>query len=168
MKYEQADALNGAIRVIAIRHRARAAAKLAELGLHPGHEAILLLLDAYGPQTQKQLAVGAGCEPPSITLMVRKLEAAGLLSRRSSTQDARAVVVALTDQGRAVIAPLKELWRDLADETVASLTSTSAEQLLAVLTDLANGLRRPLAGDGSGSPASGDGSGRPLAGDGSV
>ncbi|MFC6017625.1 MarR family winged helix-turn-helix transcriptional regulator [Plantactinospora solaniradicis] len=149
MEYEQADALNGAIRVIAIRHRARAAAKLAELGLHPGHEAVLLLLDAYGPQTQKQLAVGAGCEPPSITLMVRKLEAAGLLSRRSSTEDARAVVVALTDEGRAVIAPLKALWQELADETVASLTSTSAEQLLAVLTDLANGLRSPAVGDGS-------------------
>jgi len=141
MEYEQADALNGAIRVIAIRHRARAAAKLAELGLHPGHEAVLLLLDGSGPQTQKQLAAGAGCEPPSITLMVRKLEAAGLVSRRSDSRDARAVVVTLTDRGRDIIGPLKTLWRDLADETVASLRHTSPEQLLAVLTDLADGLR---------------------------
>ncbi|MBN6056892.1 winged helix-turn-helix transcriptional regulator, partial [Nonomuraea sp. RK-328] len=147
MDFEQADALNGAIRVIAIRHRARAAVKLAELGLHPGHEAVLLLLDANGPQTQKQLATGAACEPPSITLMVRKLEAAGLVARRPSTQDARAVVVALTDAGRDVIAPLKELWRELADETVAHLSVTPVDQLITVVTDLAGSLRATTADD---------------------
>ncbi|MEV0200408.1 MarR family winged helix-turn-helix transcriptional regulator [Nonomuraea sp. NPDC050691] len=147
VEYEQADALNGAIRVIAIRHRARAAVKLAELGLHPGHEAVLLLLDANGPQTQKQLATGAGCEPPSITLMVRKLEAAGLVARHPSAQDARAVVVTLTDAGRDVIAPLKALWRELADETVAHLSATTVDQLIAVVTDLADSLRTATAGD---------------------
>ncbi|GAA2323143.1 hypothetical protein GCM10010149_90450 [Nonomuraea roseoviolacea subsp. roseoviolacea] len=141
MDFEQADALNGAIRTISIRHRARAAVKLAELGLHPGHEAVLLLLDADGPQTQRQLSVGAGCEPPSITLMVRKLEAAGLVARHPSEQDARAVVVSLTDAGRDVIGPLKALWCELADETVAHLTATPVDRLLAAVTDLAGSLR---------------------------
>jgi DNA-binding MarR family transcriptional regulator len=141
MEFPQADALNGAIRTICIRHRAYAAARLATLGLHPGHEAVLLLLDAHGPQTQKELAAGAGCEPPSITVMVRKLEAAGLISRRPATQDARAVVVELTDKGHQTIPALKSLWQDLADQTVADLGSTSIEQLIATLTDLARSLQ---------------------------
>jgi hypothetical protein len=33
------------------------------------------------------------------------------------------------------------LWQELADETVANLTSTSPEQLIAVLTDLADSVR---------------------------
>ncbi|MFD1541380.1 MarR family winged helix-turn-helix transcriptional regulator [Nonomuraea guangzhouensis] len=146
MDFEQAEALNGAIRMIALKHRAQAGAKLAELGLHPGHEAVLLLLHANGPQTQRQLAAGAGCEPPSITLMVRKLEAAGLVSRVAAVQDARANVVRLTDEGQQVIPRLKRLWQDLADETVAGLTSTSADQLITALTDLAHSLQNRAPG----------------------
>lgn len=141
MDFERADTLNGAIRTIALKHRARAAVKLAELGLHPGHEAVLFLLSAKGPQTQRQLATGADCEPPSITLMVRKLEAAGLVSRAPAAQDARANVVRLTDEGEKVILRMKELWRDLADETVAGLTDTSADELITALTDLARSLQ---------------------------
>ncbi|WP_192809462.1 MarR family winged helix-turn-helix transcriptional regulator [Actinomadura rudentiformis] len=141
MDFERADTLNGAIRTIALKHRARAAVKLAELGLHPGHEAVLFLLSAKGPQTQRQLAAGADCEPPSITLMVRKLEAAGLVSRAPAVQDARANVVRLTAEGEKVILRMKELWRELADETVASLTDTSADELITALTDLARGLQ---------------------------
>jgi DNA-binding MarR family transcriptional regulator len=104
---------------------------------------VLLLLDAHGPRSQRQLADGAGCEPPSITLMVRKLESAGLLSRRPDPGDARAVVVELTDAGRALVPRLKHVWRDLADETVAGLTATPVDQLVAVLTELAESLARP-------------------------
>ncbi|MFI0450160.1 MarR family winged helix-turn-helix transcriptional regulator [Actinomadura sp. 6N118] len=147
MDFERADSLNGAIRTIALKHRARAAVKLAELGLHPGHEAVLFLLSAKGPQTQRQLAAGADCEPPSITLMVRKLEAAGLVSRTPAAQDARANVVRLTDEGEKVILRMKELWRDLADETVAGLADTSADDLIAVLTDLARSLQGRTSAD---------------------
>ncbi|MBN6054462.1 winged helix-turn-helix transcriptional regulator, partial [Nonomuraea sp. RK-328] len=147
--FERAEALNGAVRMIALKHRARAAAKLAELGLHPGHEAVLFLLHADGPQTQRQLATGAGCEPPSITLMVRKLEAAGLISRVPAVQDARANVVRLTDEGQQVILRLRRLWRDLAEETVAGLTDTSVDQVIKTLTDLAHSLQSqaPAAGE---------------------
>ncbi len=140
MDFEQADALNGAIRTIGIRHRARAAARLADLGLFPGQETVLLLLAAGGPQTQKELADGAGCEPPSITLMVRKLEAAGLVARRTSDRDARAVVVSLTDRARALLPALEALWTELAEETVAGFTSLPVDDLVAVLTDLAASL----------------------------
>jgi DNA-binding MarR family transcriptional regulator len=145
VKFEHADALNTAIRLVSIKHRARAGATLARLGLHPGQEAVLLLLDAHGPQSQVQLAAGAGCEPPSVTVMVRKLEAAGLISRQPSSHDARAVMVELTEQGRALIPRLKALWIELAEQTVAVLANTDVDQLIAVLTDLANGLHPRVA-----------------------
>jgi DNA-binding MarR family transcriptional regulator len=142
MDFTRADALNGAIRTIALRHRALATARLAMLGLHPGQEAVLLALNADGPQSQRQLADSADCEPPSITLMVRKLETAGLVSRVPDPRDARAVIVALTAQGREITSRVKELWRDLADETVAGLTDTPVDELLPALADLARSLQR--------------------------
>lgn len=140
--FEQADALNGSIRLIAIKHRALAAAALGELGLHPGHEAVLLALHAHGPQTQAQLAQRAGCEPPSITGMVRKLEAAGLLDRHPAPGNARATIVDLTEAGRALVPKLKALWVRLAEDTVAAIPGVDVNRLAATLADLAESLRR--------------------------
>lgn len=140
MDFEQADALNRAIRLIGTKQRALADRKLAGLGLHTGQEALLMELDAHGQRTQIQLSAALGCEPPSITLMAKKLEAAGLISRRRSSRDGRTVVVELTDEGRALLPQLQEVWRRLAEETVAGLESTSPERLQEVLTDLARSL----------------------------
>nr|BFE77970.1 hypothetical protein GCM10020093_005710 [Planobispora longispora] len=82
MDFEHADALNQAIRLLSLRHRARAATLLAPLGLHPGQEVLLLELARTGPMIQAQLSEALGCEPPSVTLMTRKLEATGHIRRR--------------------------------------------------------------------------------------
>ena len=140
MDFAQADTLNRAIRLIGMKHRARAGAALVELGLHPGQEVLLLELDAHGARTQVQLAAGLGCEPPSVTLMGQKLEAAGLITRRPSADDGRATVVELTDQGRALMPRLKEVWQRLAEVTIAGLETTPLDRLLEVLDDLARSL----------------------------
>src|SRR2546430_11748553 len=102
MDFERADAVNQAIRLLSLRHRARAAALLAPLGLHPGQEALLLELDRTGPMIQAKLSDALGCEPPSVTLMTRKLEASGHVRRSPAPDDRRATVVELTDSGRAL------------------------------------------------------------------
>lgn len=145
MDFERADALNRAIRVIGMKHRGQATVALSKLGLHPGQEVLLLELDARGPRTQAQLAGALGCEPPSVTVMVQKLEAAGLIERSPSASDGRATVVELTDKGRALMPRLKEVWLRLAEATVAGLSGTSLDSLLTVLGGLADSLypRRP-------------------------
>jgi DNA-binding MarR family transcriptional regulator len=60
--------------------------------------------------------------------------------RRSSPTDGRATIVELSDQGRALLVELKDAWREVAEQTVAGLTSTSVEELTTVLEDLAASL----------------------------
>ena len=139
MNFQQADALNEAIRAVGIRHRALAIAALAPLGIHPGHKLLLLELEG-GPRTQAQLAAASGYEPPTITESVRQLETAGYVIRRPSPTDARATMVELSDRGRSLLPKLKAAWRQLAEQTIAGLTSTKAGQLTDVLSDLAAGL----------------------------
>jgi DNA-binding MarR family transcriptional regulator len=129
VEFEQADALNQAIRLLSLRHRARAAALLAPLGLHPGQEALLLELDRTGPRIQAQLSEALGCEPPSVTLMARKLEASGHLRRKPAPSDKRASVVELTDRGKALAEQVKLLWCELAEETVAGLPDETVAAL---------------------------------------
>jgi DNA-binding MarR family transcriptional regulator len=140
MNFDQADALNEAIRAIGVRHRELAVAALSPFGIHPGHKLLLLELEAAGPRTQAQLAAASGYEPPTITLSAGQLEAAGLVTRGPSPTDGRATIVELTDEGRALLPKLKEAWRALAEQTVAGLTSISVEQLTDVLSDLAASL----------------------------
>src|SRR3954451_9812987 len=128
MDFEQADALNQAIRLLSLRHRARAAALLAPLGLHPGQEVLLLELARTGPLIQAQLGEALGCEPPSVTLMTRKLEAAGHIRREPAPTDKRATVVALTDRGRALAEQVRQLWCALAEETVRGLPAETVAQ----------------------------------------
>jgi DNA-binding MarR family transcriptional regulator len=139
MNFEQADQLNEAIRAIGIRHRALAIAALAPFGVHPGHKLLLLQLETTGPLTQSQLAAATGYEPPTITLSVRQLEAAGFVVRRPSLTDGRATIVELSDGGRALLPKLKAAWRHLAEQTVAGLT-IPVDQATSVLVDLAASL----------------------------
>jgi DNA-binding MarR family transcriptional regulator len=137
MDFEQADRINQAIRLLTLRHRARAAELLAPLGLHPGQEVLLLTLDRSGPMIQAQLSEALGCEPPSVTIMARKLEAGGHIRRTPSPSDKRASIVELTGSGRALVKRIKKLWIDLAEESVAGLRARTAADLPVVLTAVA-------------------------------
>src|SRR4051794_39813042 len=133
MDPEYAGALNQAVRLLSLRHRARAAQLLAPLGLHPGQEALLLELDRTGPRIQAQLSEALGCEPPSVTLMTRKLEASGHIRRSPDPADKRAAVVTLTDSGKALAGQIRQLWVTLAEETVRDVPAEMLEQLPGVL-----------------------------------
>jgi DNA-binding MarR family transcriptional regulator len=136
--FESASALNQAIRLLTLRHRARAAELLAPLGLHTGQEVLLLELARTGPMIQAQLSEALGCEPPSVTLMTRKLEASGHIRRRSAPTDKRVSVVELTDSGRALVAEIHALWCVLAEETVAGVPAETAASLPGILATLAD------------------------------
>ncbi len=69
-----------------------------------------------GPITAGHLAKSAELNPASVTAMLDHLEAAGIVQRTRSTTDRRVCMVALTDQGRALLdektARWKAMWAD--------------------------------------------------------
>ena len=156
MDFDQAHALNEAIRAIGIRHRALAGGLLAPLGLHPGQEVLLLELAEQGPRSQAQLAQASGCEPPTITHSVRKLEASGLVVRRPSPTDGRVTLVQLSDRGHDLLPRLKTAWQQLAERTVAHLPARPLDQLTDTLTDLARSLTATGAAAPEPAPLPGD------------
>jgi DNA-binding MarR family transcriptional regulator len=148
VKFKQADAINQAIRLLSLRHRARAAALLAPLGLHPGQEALILELARSGPMIQAQLSDALGCEPPSVTIMARKLEASGHIRRKAAPSDARASVVELTQSGRTLAEEVKRVWCELAEEAVSGLPAKTVAELpdlLRTLTENVDSRRREMA-----------------------
>ncbi len=137
VRFEDADPLNQAIRTLSLRHRARAAEMLAPLGLHPGQEVLLLKLAEDGPCIQAQLGEALGVEAPTVTMMTRKLEQRGYVSRTPAPSDRRASVVTLSNRGEAVVMQVKEVWRSLAEETVRGIPDATLAELPALLNTMA-------------------------------
>jgi MarR family transcriptional regulator, organic hydroperoxide resistance regulator len=90
--------------------RRRIDLELRGLGLHVGQDQVLFRLWRKEGLSQAQLGERLGCEAPTVTNMVRRMEASGLVERRVDCDDARVVRVYLTDRGRRLEAPVREVW----------------------------------------------------------
>lgn len=122
--------VNLLIRNLAMRHKGCAGVELAKIGLFPGQETVLIVLDRFGSMTQRQLVDQLGVEPPTLSTVARKLEAAGLISRTPCPKDARATIVDLTGKGRDLLPEIRRIGRDLAERTLAGMDDETVEQLM--------------------------------------
>ena len=125
--------VNLLIRTLALRHKGRAGTALARIGLFPGQETVLMVLDRFGPMTQRQLVDHLGVEPPTLSTVARKLETGDFVSRTPCPTDARAMVVDLTDKGRALLPEIRRIGRDLAETTLAGMDGETVRVLMETL-----------------------------------
>lgn len=99
---------------------------------------VLRVLDEAGPMEQTAIARAACLLLPSLSRILRTMEAEGLLTRAADPADGRKSVVAITEAGRAVI-------RAHAAESRAIFARIEAEfgaDRLATLLDLLEDLRK--------------------------
>lgn len=73
---------------------------LEALGVTYPQYVTLISLYEQDRQTVKALAANLFLEPSTMTPMLKRLEAAGYVSRIRSTQDERSVIISLTEAGR--------------------------------------------------------------------
>src|SRR4051812_38528168 len=119
-----------AIFQLARAHKARAAAMLREMDLHPGQELLLMhLLDRDG-QTQSELLDAVGLDHSTVSKSLRRMQDAGLLLREPAEHDRRVMVVHLTDKGRAMREPLAAMWRALEETSARNLSEQQAESFV--------------------------------------
>ncbi|QFZ19022.1 MarR family winged helix-turn-helix transcriptional regulator [Saccharothrix syringae] len=114
--------VSSTIFALARSHRALAASLLADLGLFPGQELILMRLWTRDGRSQKQLAEALGLDHSTIAKSVRRLENAGLVTRTADPTDARVRIVSLTPAGRALEEPTRAAWAELERASTRALT----------------------------------------------
>lgn len=83
---------------------------LRDISIHVGQDRALCQLWKEDGITQIQLSERMGCEPPTVSNMVNKLEDYGLVQRSRDKNDARISRVYLTDRGREIQAPVSSIW----------------------------------------------------------
>ena len=102
---------------------------------------VLLVFSSRGSLPLGKMGERLQVHPTSITSIIRRLEAAGLVVRRAHPEDGRAVLAEITPKGRALV---EVATKDLvaADFALGSLTDDDLRQLSALLRPI-----RKAAGD---------------------
>lgn len=121
-------------------HAALATAMLQRLDLVAPQELVLLFLEEHGPTPQSKLVHFLGRDRSTVTSTLQTMERAGLITRAPSTADRRAVIITLSDKGRGLCLPIREIWSELERRTFGGLTDDQRAGLARTLVDIRQGL----------------------------
>jgi DNA-binding MarR family transcriptional regulator len=94
---------------------------------------VLAALRDSGPQRITALADSEGVAQPTMTTLVARLEKRGLVARGDDPEDARAVRVAVTDQGLERLEARRVARVAVLDERLRALDAAEREVLVAAL-----------------------------------
>lgn len=130
---EPSEMISTQIPALARAHRKLAGTLLRKVGLSAGQELLLMLLWEQQPRAQSELTRQLAVEPPTTAKMLARLERAGLVTRERLAADRRNTSVSLTDAGRDLEGPVRAVWRELEEHTVAALTPDEQHQLSVLL-----------------------------------
>jgi DNA-binding MarR family transcriptional regulator len=113
---------------------------LGEIGIHPGQENVLQVLLEDDGQPMTRLAAALKVKPPTVTKMVSRMAAQGLVRRIASETDARSARVFLTDEGRARGIELKKRWKRLEQMTMSKIPEKDRRKLVKLLMSVESAL----------------------------
>lgn len=122
--------------------RTRAAAELARIGLYPGQDAVLRLLGEEDGRTMGVVAEALAIRPPTVTKMVSRLSAAGLVERRGVDGDLRKASVHLTEAGRRKLREIERIWVTMESRALDGIGSDHVDRLRDLLRAVEANLAR--------------------------
>lgn len=86
---------------------------MKDVDLKPGQAGCLFILSKEGRLPQKEIAKKLGVKPPSITALLKKLEARGLIIRCQDEGDQRISWISLSEEGKCYINRIKEAMKEM-------------------------------------------------------
>ena len=119
-------------------YRVRSAKLLSRVGLYPGQDSLLKLLDEHGQMTMGEAASKLSIQPPTVTKMVNRLTSAGLVRTAGVSSDRRKTFVTLTPAAKDKVREIDSIWRELESEAMEQVDSQLVlrDQLSAITRNL--------------------------------
>jgi DNA-binding MarR family transcriptional regulator len=113
---------------------------LGEGGIHFGQARILVALLHHEQLTQGAIGHGLHIRPATVTNLVKKMEASGLVDRSQDANDDRIMNVKLTTKGRQAANFALEVVEQVEKDIRSELTLKEIDQLLNPLLKVRNSL----------------------------
>jgi len=95
---------------------------LKKYHLKPPAAGMLFVARKLGNPSQKDIAEEMNVTAPSITMMVRRLEEGGFLTREPDTEDQRIVRIRLTDKGNQAADEMNQIRRTMDEHMFHNIT----------------------------------------------
>ena len=112
-------------------------ASYEEMGLHPYHYAILLVLDEGSADTQGSIADALGYDRGQLVGLLDELQEQGLVERQRDPTDRRRHLVRMTPDGTKTLRRMRAVARRNEDEFLDPLSEEERAQLHTLLFRLA-------------------------------
>lgn len=124
------------------KHRRMMHAILIDKGLHPGQPSLLHALSERDGQSQKELSKRLRHKAATTTMMLQRMEKAGMVRRAPDRNDQRVTRVFITDTGRKALQDTKEALRFMEAISFASFSEKEKEQLRLLLLKMGRNLEQ--------------------------
>lgn len=117
---------------------------LADEETHPAQAGCLHVLARQDGLSQSELADKLHVSRPTATTMLQKMEASGVIERRSDDQDQRLVRIYLTPTGRVLVDRIEAVFAQLIGAGLGPMTDSDRSELRRLLGVLNENLRRAV------------------------
>jgi DNA-binding MarR family transcriptional regulator len=122
------------------RYRLVIDARLRTIGLDVPYWRVLMVLGQHAPRSVGQLADAAVIPVSTMTRIVQRMAAAGLIAGTPLARDARVIEVALTDEGRRKLAEAREITAPIYAKVIQGFSIEQFEALTESLNALYDNL----------------------------
>ena len=113
---------------------------LSAHGLSVGYMPIFFALAAGAALTQRDLAIAAQVEQPTMAATLARMERDGLIERRANPDDGRSALISLSETGHGKLPAVHAAAAEVNGRATADLTAEERQLLLALLHKVASTL----------------------------
>lgn len=106
--------------------------------IHPGQMPLLITLLKKEGLSQRQLASRLGVTPPTMNVMVARLEKNGFIIKRQDSKDQRKSLIYFTEEGRAVCQNAMQRSCAIAEEVMKAFSEEEEKELFRLLRKLSD------------------------------
>lgn len=112
-----------------------------EFKVHPGQAFLLKILNAKDGLSQKELAEHIGVKPPSITVMLKKLEAECHIYKEQDDKDQRITRIFITESGRELAVKVNDALYEMEKQAFSNMTELEIMMLRRLLLQMKENLK---------------------------
>lgn len=134
----------GALRRMMHLNRQFLSRMLTQAGGHPGQHGSLRVIAENEGMSQSDLASRMHLARPTVTAMLQRLEADGLIERWTDEHDQRVTRLRVTGAGRDAVEATRDSFRAYADATLSRLEEKDRLELVRLLGLVSDGLADAL------------------------
>lgn len=115
---------------------------LEKLDLYPGQPPLLFTLYKSDGLSQREIANKLHIKPATITVMLTRMEKAGLITRKQDEADQRILRVYLTEKGKEICEELKKIMPVLNEQCFGNFTEEEKETFKYLLEKMAENIEK--------------------------